>query len=120
VVVARKVQVLLTDDLDGSGADETVQFGLDGVFYEIDLSGANAEALREVFAAYVDAARRVGDPIAQRARAAAARVDLHDLRAWARANGYRISDRGRVSSEVREAYDIALLTGLLTPGSSKP
>lgn len=48
--MAQKVQVVLTDDLDGGDADETVQFALDGVSYEIDLSTANAEALREALA----------------------------------------------------------------------
>ena len=38
--MARKVQVILSDDLDDSiSADETVTFALDGTTYEIDLSG---------------------------------------------------------------------------------
>jgi hypothetical protein len=37
-VVVRKVRVLLTDVLDGGDADDTLQFGVDGVIYEIDLS----------------------------------------------------------------------------------
>jgi hypothetical protein len=110
--VAQKVQVVLTDDLDGGEADETVQFALDGLSYEIDLSGANAESLREALAGYIAAARRVGGraarrPGAAKPRPAAERVDLSDLRAWARENGFQVSDRGRVSSEVRAAYEAA-------------
>lgn len=110
--MAQKVQVILTDDLDGSEADESVSFALDGVSYEIDLSEANAEALREALSAYVDAARRVGGRSSRRsgtakARPASERADLSDLRAWARENGYQVSDRGRVSSEVRSAYEAA-------------
>jgi len=110
--VAQKVQVVLTDDLDGGDAEETVQFALDGVSYEIDLSGANAEALREALAGYVGAARRVGGRSVRRApaaksRPASERVDLSDLRAWARDHGFQVSDRGRVSSEVRAAYEAA-------------
>jgi uncharacterized membrane protein len=111
--VAQKVQVILTDDIDGGEADETVQFALDGVSYEIDLSEANAEALREALAAYVDAARRIGGRASRRTasaaktRPASERVDLSDLRSWARENGYQISDRGRVSSEIRAAYEAA-------------
>ncbi|MGH8880612.1 MAG: Lsr2 dimerization domain-containing protein, partial [Stackebrandtia sp.] len=41
--MAQKVTVSLVDDLDGSEAGETVEFGLDGAFYEIDLSDDNAE-----------------------------------------------------------------------------
>jgi hypothetical protein len=110
--VAQKVQVVLTDDLDGGEADETVQFALDGVSYEIDLSEGNAENLREALAAYVAAGRRLGGRSVRRSasgksRPAAERVDLSDLRAWARENGYQVSDRGRVSSEVRAAYEAA-------------
>jgi hypothetical protein len=112
--VAQKVQVILTDDVDGGEADETVQFALDGVSYEIDLSEDNAEALREALAPYVEAARRVGGRSTRRtsapkapARPASERVDLSDVRAWARENGYQVSDRGRVSSEVRAAYEAA-------------
>jgi hypothetical protein len=110
--VAQKVQVILTDDLDGGEADETVSFALDGVSYEIDLSQANAESLREALTGYMEAARRVGGRTHRRSagaksRPASERVDLSDLRAWARENGYQVSDRGRVSSEVRAAYEAA-------------
>jgi len=111
--VAQKVQVILTDDLDGSDADETVAFAIDGVSYEMDLSEANAEALREALAGYVQAARRTGGRairrtgVAKPARPADERVDLSDLRSWARDHGFQVSDRGRVSGEVRAAYETA-------------
>lgn len=106
--VAQKVQVILTDDLDGGEADESVQFALDGIAYEIDLSQANGEALRETLAPYVEAARRTGGRAARHPLGrAAATADLSDLRAWAREQGYQISDRGRVSGEVRAAYEAA-------------
>lgn len=56
--MASKTVVELLDDLDGGMADETVSFSLDGVDYEIDLSTANATALRDVFAEYVAHAHR--------------------------------------------------------------
>ena len=109
--MAQKVQVILTDDLDGGEADESVQFAIDGVSYEIDLSEANAEALREALTPFVEAARRVGGRSVRRGASkstpAAERTDLSELRAWARENGYQVSDRGRVSSEVRAAYEAA-------------
>src|SRR3712207_8300460 len=59
--MARKVQVILSDDLDENvAADETVSFSLDGTNYEIDLSEKNAEGLRNAFSRYVQAARKVG------------------------------------------------------------
>jgi hypothetical protein len=108
--MAQKVQVILVDDLDGGEAEESVTFSLDGVSYEIDLSSENAEALREAIAPWVGHARRVSGRAGRgrgpgRPRAAAAKTDLADVRNWARENGYQVSDRGRVSSEVMSAYD---------------
>jgi len=112
--MAQKVQVILVDDVDGGEADETVSFALDGVSYEIDVSAPNAEAIREALAPWVGHARRVGGRAGNRARVsapksrpAAERTDLSDVRAWARENGFQVSDRGRVSGEVRAAYEAA-------------
>jgi Lsr2 len=51
--------VLLVDDIDGSDADETIKFGLDGTHYEIDLNSDHAEELRGQLSRYVKAARKV-------------------------------------------------------------
>jgi len=66
--MAQKVQVLLVDDLDGSQADETVTFGLDGVSYEIDLSSGNASKLRGELTQYVEHARKSSAAQARRAK----------------------------------------------------
>ena len=68
--MARKVQVLLEDDIDGTPGAETVLFSLDGKSYEIDLSEKNAEKLREAFAPWIGAGRRVSSPCSRRAAAA--------------------------------------------------
>lgn len=114
--MAQRVQVILEDDLDGTQADETVLFGLDGAEYEVDLSTENAQALRDALAQWVAVARRTGG---RRKRATASTAapratengggatNTSDVRAWAQENGYEVSSRGRVSSEVREAYDKA-------------
>ena len=44
--MAQKIQTLFIDDLDGSEAEGTVRFGLDGAEYEIDLNAEHAQALR--------------------------------------------------------------------------
>ncbi len=108
--MAQRVNIVLVDDIDGGDADETVTFGLDGTTYEIDLSAANAAALRETLAGYVGHARRVGGRRATGGRRTAASGDgptAKEVREWARANGWELSERGRVSSEVRQAYDAA-------------
>jgi hypothetical protein len=118
VVMAQKVVVSLVDDLDSSEADETVEFGLDGTTYEIDLSDDNASALRARLADYVAHARRrsgrrrsgSGAPAsapAKRAgggRAAVDREQNQAIREWARKQGMTVSERGRIPSEVSEAY----------------
>ncbi len=113
--MAQKVHIILVDDIDGNDADETVSFGLDGASYEIDLTAENAESLREALAPYVGHARRLsgsrrssGGGRRGRARPAdTAGPTAAELREWARENGYEVSERGRVSAEIREAYDAA-------------
>jgi nucleoid-associated protein Lsr2 len=109
--MAQRVKIILEDDLDGSQADETVTFGLDGVTYEIDLSGENAAKLRDELAPWVGHARRSGGRKSSGAgrgsAAAGKRTDLAAVREWARKNGYEVSDRGRISADIQAAYDKA-------------
>ncbi len=107
--MAQKVQVILVDDLDGGQADETVQFGLGGASYEVDLSTQNAQKMRDAFAPYLAEARKVGTRSAGRKRAARSSrsADAGAVRAWARSNGYQVSDRGRVPATITEAFRAA-------------
>ena len=110
--MAQKVNIVLVDDLDESEAEETVTFGLDGKEYAIDLSADNARTLRDAMAPYVAHARPVSSRTSRRTsssstKAAAGGVSPADIRAWARENGFEVPERGRVSSEVREAYAAA-------------
>lgn len=98
--MAQKVNIVLVDDIDGSEAAETVSFALDGREYEIDLSKRNAEKLRDALAPFVGHARRGGG----RRRNRSGGPSPSDIRAWARENGFDVPDRGRVSSQVRDAY----------------
>ena len=107
--MARHTQVILIDDLDGSEATETINFGLDGTTYEIDLSEDNAKRLREALSPFVSNARRA-EPTPTRGRRrgagqrAMSREKSAEIRAWARENGWDVPERGRVSAEVREAF----------------
>ena len=104
--MARKVQVVLTDDVDGGEASETVNFALDGVTYEIDLSDENAAKLRDQLAYWVGNARRVsGRRTTGRRRSG--RSDAAKIREWAQANGHQVPPRGRIPNEVRQAYEAA-------------
>lgn len=108
--MAQKVNIVLVDDIDGSDATQTVVFGLDGSSYEIDLSDANASALREALAPYVGHGRKVGRSARRTARAAAASgsgVSAREIREWAKSNGHSVPERGRIPADVREAYESA-------------
>ena len=123
--MAQKIHIVLEDDIDGSEATETVSFALDGTSYEIDLNDENADKLRGALAPYVGHARKVA---ASRGAGGGRRrssgsgssgsgssgsasngsgPSAKEIRDWARNNGYEVPDRGRVSAEVREAYDAA-------------
>jgi hypothetical protein len=117
--VAQKVTVSLIDDIDGERADETVEFGLDGKNYEIDLSSGNAGRLRDALADYVAAARRPGGrrrsggggsggaaaaAAAANRRPAVDREQNQAIRDWARKRGMKVSDRGRIPADVLESY----------------
>ena len=102
--MAQKIQTLLIDDLDGSEAEGTVRFGLDGTDYEIDLNAEHAQALRDALARYVHAARKAGGSARRPARggrrASASGVDSTEVREWAKAQGIDVKDRGRVPAEL--------------------
>jgi hypothetical protein len=115
--MARKIVHQLVDDLDGTvlepGEGETVLFSLDGIAYEIDVTDENAAELRQAFTKYVDAARRVSGGSSAGARAGRGRRrsapsnNTSEVREWAKANGHEVSERGRISASVQEAYDAA-------------
>lgn len=107
--MAKRVEVTLVDDTDGTVADETVRFGLDGAAYEIDLSSANADKLRNSLATWIGFAQKVsGSRRSAGARSSGAKSgrsqDSAAIREWARDNGFTVSERGRISEQVRSAY----------------
>jgi hypothetical protein len=108
--MATKVTVSLIDDFDGKSADETVQFGLDGVSYEIDLSENNAKKMREGLRPWVDAGRRIGGSRRRAVGTGGVSVDRKqsaEIREWAHKSGYEVARRGRIPAEVRAAYRAA-------------
>ena len=103
--MAKRVKTILVDDIDGSSAEETVTFGIDGVTYEIDLNADHAAQLRDGFTWWIGHGRRVSGRRTN--RSAKTGTPLSEIRAWAAANGFNVSDRGRISAEVRNAYAAA-------------
>jgi Lsr2 len=109
-------RVVLTDDLDGSEATQTITYTVDGQEYEIDLSEENVQRFHEALEPFVSASRQVSRQAAptrrgrgdgRRRSGASQRDDIPQIRAWAEANGYEVSARGRIKKEVLDAYDEA-------------
>jgi hypothetical protein len=111
--MAQKVVVQLVDDLDGTpieaGAGSTIAFAIDGTSYEIDLSDDNASRMRDALAPYLKAGRRVGGrrSAAARSTSGAPATEATAMREWARSQGLKVSERGRVGADVVEAYNAA-------------
>ena len=106
--MAQRVQVQLIDDLTGEEAAETVNFGIDGVKYEIDLTAENARKLREKLSPYLEKGRKArGRSTAQPRSRTSGREDTRRIRQWAEKHGYHPSSRGRISKNILEAYQAA-------------
>jgi nucleoid-associated protein Lsr2 len=109
-------RVVLTDDLDGSEATQTLSYTVDGQEYEIDLSDDNVQRFHEALEPYVSNSRQVerqaaparrGSGNGRRRSGASGRDDIPQIRAWAEANGHEVSARGRIKKDVIDAYDQA-------------
>lgn len=117
--MAQHTIVQFVDDLDGTTSDDisTVTFSLDGVEYEIDLTKANAQKLRDNLQNFIASARRTGGRLKRGtapAQPAAARAvsteQTKAIRHWARQNGHTLSDRGRIPETIVEAFEQAHAT----------
>ncbi len=106
--MAQRNVVKLIDDLDGTPAAESVEFGLDGATYVIDLSKANAARLRAALEEYVPHSRRIGGrrkrkPV-KASNGAVPKAEVGLIREWAAGEGIELNPRGRIPGHVREAY----------------
>lgn len=111
--MAKRVTESLVDDIDGSEAQGTLHFAVEGAQYEIDLSDKNAEEFHEVLAPYISAARRVGGRQSRGSGRSAPRnhggstVNPKQVREWAKSQGLDVNPRGRVSNALIEQYQAA-------------
>ncbi|GAA4102369.1 histone-like nucleoid-structuring protein Lsr2 [Nonomuraea soli] len=107
--MAKQIQTIFIDDIDGGAADGTVPFALDGVNYEIDLSGANREKLEKILAPYITKARPVRSERRGKrvtlTRGGPDRAYTKRIREWAKREGLQVSERGRIASGIVEQYE---------------
>jgi hypothetical protein len=108
--MVQKVSVILIDDMNGGEADETVEFGLDGISYEIDLSHGSSRELRDLLKPYIGNGRKVTGTARRISRSRTAGSDEarnKDIRAWAKAQGFKVNERGRVPADIVAKYEAA-------------
>ncbi len=129
--MAEKKRVDFIDDIDGSDAEfPATSFGLDGVFYEIDLSTAHHEGLHEALQPYIDAARRVGGrrrpvvksvtKIGAKSPATIDKAQTDHIRQWGNENGFTVSTVGRLPNALIEAYNAAQDAAQVAAQEAKP
>lgn len=109
--MAQRTQVLLTCDLETGDkpGSQTIEFGLDGTSYEIDLCDKHAKQMREAIGQFVDAGRRAPSRGAsgrrRRSGGSSDRERTQEIRAWARSKGIKVSERGRLSADIVAQYE---------------
>lgn len=105
----RKTIVVLSDDLDGSEASESILFSLDGDEYEIDLNDEHASELRDVLQRFTQAARKTSGTRTRPAgrKAQHPGTDTKAVRRWAIENGFTVNTRGRIQQDILEKYQTA-------------
>jgi hypothetical protein len=110
--MAQKVETVFIDDLDGSKADTTIRFGLDGTDFEIDLNGTHADELRKAAQRYIQAGRKVSN-VRRSTRGASRRsttsggASSSEVREWAKSEGYEVKERGRIPAELVVKFQAA-------------
>ncbi len=102
-MVATRTIITLHDDLDGTDAEETIVFSLDGSDYEIDLNSTHVKELRDSLSPFVAAARTLKQSATSRSRG----TRNSKIRAWAKENGINVAARGMISAHVLERYNAA-------------
>ncbi|MDQ2710334.1 MAG: Lsr2 family protein [Actinomycetota bacterium] len=109
--MAKQTNVTVTDDLDGSANAKEVAFSFNGESWTIDLNAKNRAALEKALKPYIAKATKQGRRRAvsssRKATGPASRTDLAAVRDWAKSNGHQVSNRGRISATVQQAYDAA-------------
>ena len=109
--MAQKVIREFVDDIDGSEAERTFIFAVDGTHYEIDLSTQNIKEFHEAIAGFVESARKVkasgNSRKARTSDSGRSREQTQAVRQWAHQQGHSVNDRGRIPMAIQHAFDQA-------------
>lgn len=108
--MAQKIVTTYIDDLTGEESEEisTHAFTVDGVGYEIDLTPESLDRFFDALGPFMQNGRKTGRVKgAPRLRQATDGPSAEEVRAWAKAAGVEVNERGRVPASIREKYDAA-------------
>lgn len=98
-------KTILIDDLDGTVADHTIAFVIQGNRYTIDLSKKNAKKFWDAINPFIEAAKNLDAAHTEVIEAETAAVTQRQtIRDWARKQGYEVSSRGRISQAIEDAF----------------
>ncbi|MFJ2203404.1 Lsr2 family protein [Streptomyces violaceusniger] len=103
--MAQKIVTIYTDDLTGEENPEAAThiLALDGVTYELDLGPDSYDQLLEAMAPFTRVGRKTGKGRKDVRKGALGETTAR-IRAWAKENGFAVSERGRVPADVHEAF----------------
>lgn len=103
------VKQVVIDDMSGEEGASTRSFSIDGTAYEVDLTDSNAAKLLKSLDPYIKVARKKGSAPKKypksKVTTPTASADLNAIRDWAKANGRKVSDRGRIPKDVVDAFN---------------
>jgi hypothetical protein len=111
----QRVEVQLEDDLTGGPADETVEFGIDGRTYAVDLNARHAAEFRRQLSRFVEHARPARARTRGTIRTAASRQRSREIRAWAEQHGLAVAEYGRLPGNIVHQYEAELSGSQPTP-----
>ena len=110
--MARQRQIIetVTCDVCGQTTDDptNVTLGWGREQWELDLCPTHNAELSQQFDQWTANARRTSSASGSRGRGTkASPADVAAVREWAKANGFKVGDKGRIASDVRAAYAAA-------------
>jgi hypothetical protein len=107
--MAHQIAVTVTCDICGSAKGaQTRSISLDGKTLEIDLCAKDSKGLDKVAGKFVPHARKVTRRSATTGRRTITdRQHSANVREWAKGQGFKISDRGRIPENVEREFAAA-------------
>lgn len=99
--MVKRTKLIVSDDIDGSPAHETINFALNGEEFEIDLTREHAAELEAMFGVWIARARHIKGT---RRHESVVPGTPRAMREWANSRGIHCPAKGRIPATVKEQY----------------